>query len=209
MTDWLDRLKGAAHYGVLAARTTLERETVALIVGSVAGRQVFDDNGLLIVDAGHTIDMEVIVKARQAGRLQQVIASAAVAGVQDVRERLTQLSQASPEGREATALETAEDYAAARRYVGRTAGMDVTDIRGDVVIRRGTVLSEDDIRIARDRSLLRALIHSVEANEGDGSAPSIESEPANSEATGTSEPPLPTRRKIRLVDMPDKPEEDC
>lgn len=206
MTDWLDRLKGAAHQGVLAARNTVERETVALIIGSVAGRQVFDDHGLLIVDAGHIIDIEVIARARQAGRLQQVIAAAAVAGVQDVRERLTQLSQASPEVREATAHESAEVYAAARRYVGRTAGMDVTDIRGAVVIRRGTVLTEDDIRIARDRSLLRALIHSVEANEWDGSVASIESEPANSEATGSAETPLPTRRKIPLVDIPDEPE---
>ena len=59
-------------------------------------------------------------------------------------------------------LDSIEEYAEARAYVGRYAGVDVTDIRGNVVIPTGRKLTDDDIRTARDVGLFSALIFSAQ-----------------------------------------------
>jgi len=199
MPEWLDSLKSAISRSADAVRDAAEREAIAFAIGKTAGRAVTDDAGNVIVDAGFKITPEMAERARQSGKLQALVASVANAGLQDLQEKLDQVRQATPEGQEDAALDSIADYAEARRYVGRTTGVDVTDVRGNVVIPAGTCLTEADVRRARQHGLLQALVHSVQLS---AAAPKETPEP---DVKAEAEEPLPDpagRARLPLVDMP-------
>jgi hypothetical protein len=199
--DLLERLRGLALQGADAVRSTVEREEAALVIGQVAGKAVLDEDGKPIVEAGLRITPQMAERARRCGRLHALVGAVAAAGAQDLRERLDDARRATAEGREQTALDSVEDYAAAREYVGHVAVADVTDVRGAVVIRAGTRLDESHIRAAREARLLRALIASA-------SMPQPTSADASPDVSTTRnaevEPPRdPTKRaRLPVVDMP-------
>lgn len=161
MAGWLDRLQRSARQIQDAVKVTLEREQAALVVGKVAGNTVIGPDGSTIVEAGQTIGAETIERAVACGALSALVSSVAVAGIQDLQERLSAVRSSTPEGAEQRSLETVEEYAQARHCVGRIAGLDVTDIRGNVVVPKGARITEDQVRKARESGLLGALMHSA------------------------------------------------
>ena len=181
------------------------RQQAALVRGKISGRVVLDDDGSIIVDSGHVIDDEVIERANSAGKLSQLVMAAGSARVQDIREAAQEQYEKSGAGREARSLDSIEEYAEARAYVGRYAGVDVTDIRGNVVIPTGKKLNDDDIRTAREAGLLSALIFSaqqpftppiaVEEEKTTVRGP-FESDPEEPSIPDT----VPHRRRLSLVD---------
>jgi len=178
--------------------TTLEREQIALIMGKTAGRTVEDETGGVIVEAGHAVDRDAVERALKSGRLGAVVAAVATAQVQDIQERASQFRAASDDGREQGALDTAEEYVRARGYVGRVAVVDVTDVRGAVVIPAGTRLTEDHIHQARSADLLGALIFSASQPQPSASTRSAarEERPVEAEVDVES----PPRRRLPLLD---------
>jgi hypothetical protein len=185
------------------AAETVAREEAALSRGKVAGRTVTADDGTVIVEAGHTIDDAVIERADAAGRLHAVAASVVTAQAQDLREKAEQFVDGTPEGQEARALDSVDDYADARRYVGRVAGVDVTDIRGTVVVPAGRQIGEDDVRAARDAGVLSALMFSARQSPPPRPRPEAPPEPVTERATPVSPEPPSRRPTIPLVRQPD------
>src|SRR5438067_1983363 len=137
---------------------TVARQQAAFVRGKIAGTTVKDAAGHVIVDAGHVIDDAAIARAERTGKLPQLVVSAGTAQVQDLKEKAGDYISHTQEGQEARALDTAEDYARARAYVGWVASTDITDVRGNVVIPQGKEIQEEDVRIAREGGLLSALM---------------------------------------------------
>lgn len=140
----------------------LSRQEAAMVRGKVSGRTVLDDDGNMLVDAGHIIDDTVIERAAAVGKLHLLVMAAGTARVQDLQEAAQGQIDKTGGGREAKAYNSIDDYAEARAYIGRYAGVDVTDVRGNVVIPMGRKLSDDDIRTARDAGLLSALMFAAQ-----------------------------------------------
>jgi hypothetical protein len=161
VSEWLERLQATARRVQDAVATRLEREQVALIRGKVAATTIYDAEGAVVVEAGRTVDQEAADRAVAAGRLGAVVAAVARAHAQDLQEQAATLRAATPDGKECASLETAGDYAQARGLVGQVAIVDVTDIRGNVIVAAGTRLTDSHIRLARDAQLLGALRYSA------------------------------------------------
>src|SRR5437764_620970 len=83
---------------------------------------------MLIVEAGHPIDDAVIERANASGKLHAVAAAAASAQAQDLKEKAKEAYERTQDGQEAKSLSSVEDFVEARRYLGRVAVMDVTDV---------------------------------------------------------------------------------
>ncbi len=203
MADWLEKLQLGVRKAHEAVKTTLEREQAAFVIGKVAGKAVRDAAGRTIVEAGDTIDAAVIEDATRSGRLPMLVAAVAAANVQDVQERFAQARDATDEGAEQSALETVEDYARARQCVGKVTGLDVTDIRGTVVVSAGTRITEDHVRTARAARLLNALMHSVSIPHGPPNTVGADSNAETVHPNHTDEPPVPERRRTLPLVLPD------
>src|SRR5579871_1902572 len=144
------------------ATEAVESQEVGFVRGKVAARSVFDNAGNLIVDSGQTIDDGVIARAQEAGKLGALVSAAVTAQAQDVREKAKQIYESTPEGTEARSLATSEQYLEARRYIGWKAAMDVTDIRGTILVPAGKEIEDEDVRAVREAGQLGALIASAE-----------------------------------------------
>lgn len=138
------------------------RQEAAFARGKIAGTPVHDDEGNLLVDAGHRIDDTVIERAAAVGKLRALAVSAGTAQMQDWREKARETLDRTPDGLEARSLESVDDFIEARRCVGRIAGVDVTDVRGNVVVPAGREIQEQDVQVAREAGLLSALIYSAQ-----------------------------------------------
>jgi hypothetical protein len=186
---------------------TVARQEAAFARGKIAGTAVLDDAGEMIVDAGHPIDDAVIERAAVAGKLRALAVSAGMAQVQDAREKARDHLAQTLDGREARALDSVDDYVAARRYVGRTAGVDVTDIRGNVIVPAGKEIKEEDVRLAREAGLLSALVYSAQQAAPVPTPPAV-AEPERADEEFRSQTlAVPQRRSsLPLVSPPDSPD---
>ncbi len=144
-----------------AGDAVLQHET-ALVRGKVAGRTVRAQDGTVIVEAGRTIDEATIQRAIAANRLTSVMQAVAMAHAQDLKEKASQALDNTEDGREARNVDSVDEYVMARRYVGRIAVIDVTDIRGNVIVPGGKEVNEEDVRRAREAGQLSALIFSAQ-----------------------------------------------
>jgi len=135
--------------------------SAALVRGNIAANDVFDDTGNLLVGAGREIDDEVINRATAAGKMPAIVAAAATAQGQDFKERFQAGYDRTPEGQETRNLADSDDYLEARRYIRWITGIEVTDIRGNVIVPAGKVIEDDDVRRAREAGQLSALIYSA------------------------------------------------
>ena len=144
------------------AAETVANTEASFALGKVAAKAVTDDNGNIIVEAGHTIDERVVEHARVTGKLHALAAAVATAGAQDLREKARSAYHGTEDGREAHALSQVDDFVEARGYLGWTAGVDVTTAKGELVIRAGKEIQESDVQAAREFGLLRALIYSAQ-----------------------------------------------
>ncbi len=154
LTGLWGKVKGSAQDGIA-------RSEVAFAKGKAAGRAVYDDENRLIVDAGHIIDDDVLTRATAAGKLHAVASAAAAATAQDMKEKAEVRYNRTVDGKEARQLDSVEEYAQARVWMGWVTGLDVTDIRGEVLIPAGIKLNDEHFRVARSAGLLSALCHSA------------------------------------------------
>jgi len=141
---------------------TVARQEATFARGKVAGTSVYTDDGTLIVDAGHLIDEAVLARAERAGKLGAVVISAGTAKVQDLREKASDTLSSTQDGREARNLDSVDEFREAMSYIGRYSGVDVTDIRGNIIVPAEKKLDADDVRAAREAGLLSALIYSAQ-----------------------------------------------
>ncbi len=185
------------------ASDTVAHQEASFARGKIAGSAVVDDEGVVIVEAGHRIDDTVIERATAAGKLHALTSAAATAQAQDLREKVQTRYNATEDGREARSLDSVEDFVEARRYVGRIAVMDVTDIRGNVVVAGGTEVREEHIHKAREAGQLGALIYSAKQPQ-----PKVQPAPpkpvveSTSELPVTAEPPQAKRASLPLMNLP-------
>ncbi len=173
--------------------------------GQTAGSSVYDDAGQPVVLAGQVIDDGVLERAQAAGKLHAVVAAAMRAQVQDVKEQARTAYEASGDGREAANLETVDEYVEARRYVRWTAAIDVTDIRGNVLIPAGKEIDEDDVRLAREAGQLGALIYSAQQSGPPGVRAQAATPPPQEYRPAPTRP-APPRPTLPLL-SPDEREE--
>lgn len=173
------------------ASDMVARPGAALVRGKIAARDVFDDSGKLLVGAGREIDDTVIEKATAAGQMPAIMAAAAAAQGQDIREKLQGGYGRTTEGQERRNLADSDDYIEARRYIRSIAGVEVTDIRGNVLVPAGKAIEDEDVRRVREAGQLAALIYSAQQS----SQPPIQVEPG----TRPAEPGhLPPRRRTAV-----------
>src|SRR5258706_16446599 len=66
---------------------TVAAQEAAYARGKTAGSTVFDDNGAVIVEAGHLIDDLAIDRAQRCGKLHSLAGAAIKPGAQDFKEK--------------------------------------------------------------------------------------------------------------------------
>lgn len=175
---------------------TVSQQQRSFVRGKVAGVSVTDEDGNILVDAGHLIDDAVIERAVAASRLSALFNAAVAARAQDFREKAAEIIAGTPQGREDQSLSQVEQYAEARRYVGRRAGMDVTDVRGKVIVAAGTEITEQVVIQAREANLLGALIFAAQQPAPAEEPPSRREQPSEDVPPTEAEIPLPTERPV-------------
>jgi hypothetical protein len=172
-TNWWQRLK------LKASQAVIDREA-AFVRGKIAGVTVTDRAGKVLVEPGHRIDEAIISRARRAGKMGALASAVWKAQTQDLKEKVgTQYSRTNRK-REEYYLNSVEEFREARTYLRRILTMDVTDIRGNVVVASGKALDDEDIRRARDAGLLSALLVAAQ-----------QALPPRDEAPAPTPPPYP------------------
>ena len=174
---------------------TMARQQASFVRGRVAGTAVHADDGSLIVDSGHLIDDPVIARAERAGKLGALVVSAGAAQMQDLKEKASETLSNTQDGREAHSLNSVDEFREALGYSGRYTGVDVTDIRGNVVVPAGKKIDAADVRAARDAGLLSALIYS--SQQGHATAEAAKSE-ASSSPDASAPTPAPPKKRASL-----------
>ena len=133
-----------------------------LTLGKITAKDILDDEGVVLAKAGEVIDEETFERVRKAGKTSQLIANVVTAQVQDQQERMKIAYESTPEGTDAHNLATSELYLEARQYIRYVAAIEVTDIRGNILIPAGKKIEDEDVRLARDADQLAALIYSAQ-----------------------------------------------
>jgi len=175
------------------ATETIEKQQAAFALGKVAGVTVTDEEGVVIVEAGRRIDGAMVARAYQCGKVPALGASALQGQKQDLQEKVQAQYARTEAGREARLLDSVEEFEEVHRYFGRETTMDVTDIRGNILIPAGKVLDAADAQLARDAGQLGALL--VAARE---SVPSTR--PAGNPSSTYTPMPAPQRPRTLLGD---------
>ena len=188
---WLKGLRGKASQAVADQQAGFAR-------GKVAGVEVVDDAGNVLVAAGQRVDDALLERVRQAGKMGALAGAVVQGQTQDIRETVQTQYAKTDSAKEARLLDSVEDYREVRRYLGRILTMDVTDIRGHAVVPAGKTLDDGDIQLARDAGLLSALLVAAEQALP---APSTSDTPAPTAAY--TPPPVP-RPAPTLLNAPDE-----
>lgn len=182
------------------ATAAVENQELGFVRGKVTARPVLDDAGSLIIDAGQVIDEGVIARAQAAGKLGALVSAAVAAQAQDVKEKARHMYESTPEGTEARSLASSEQYLEARRYIGWKSAMDVTDIRGAILVPAGKEIEDEDVRAVREAEQLGALIASAQqsgppARAAAGPAYMPYADVSQPVAAGQTAPPAPATGK--------------
>ena len=185
----------------------VSKQEAAMVLGKVSGATVRDDQGEIIVEAGHVIDERAVERATAAGKLHALAAAAVTAVAQDLKEKVHEAYIRTDEGREAHSLDTVEDAMRARAFLGRRLATDVTDIRGHVIVPAGKPLEEADIRAAREAGQLQALIYVAKQSPPATSSAQLGSTDAGSPPQTRPQEPRPEPPKpLPLVLPPEESE---
>jgi hypothetical protein len=171
----------------------IEKQQAAFALGKIAGVTVTDPRGVVIVEAGQRIEEEAIARAYECGKVAALGSSALEAQKQDLKEKVQSQYARTEAGRESQLLESVEEFAEVHQYLGRATTMDVTDIRGNVLVPAGKVLDAADAQLARDAGQLGALL--VAAQQSVPAARPHESSAASYVPQST-----PTRSRTLLAD---------
>lgn len=144
------------------ASDVVAQQSASIVRGKIAARDVFDDAGNMLVGAGKEIDESVIERATAVGKMPALVSVVASAGTQDLREKLQSHYDQTPEGQDRRNLADSDDYIEARGYIKYIAAVEVTDIRGNVLVPAGAEIRDDDVRRVREAGQLAALIYSAQ-----------------------------------------------
>lgn len=132
---------------------TIGRAEEELLIGNMAGQKVTDREGNVIVSEGDKITYEAVQKARQAGVVGDLLASAGIAGA---RSFWASLRDSFARYREQTAHGSAE--ASQRRFlVGRVSDTDVSDNQGGFIVRQGEVITPLMVETIKDQDKLEEI----------------------------------------------------
>ena len=164
--DAVDKAVGkaaeAVETAVDKAADAVAEQQVSFVRGKIAGKTVLDDAGQAIVEAGHVIDDTVIEHAYAYGKLHLLTSTVVKAKAQDLKEKAKDAYAQTDHGQESAALDSVDQYVEARRYLGKYAGIDVTDIRGNVLVPMGKQIDAGDVSLAREAGQLGALIYAAQ-----------------------------------------------
>lgn len=159
MAQYQEKSGGGWFAGLRSkAFEAIEKQQAAFALGKVAGSTVMDPRGVVIVEAGQRIDEDALARAYQCGKVASLSASALEAQKQDIKEKVQSQYARTESARESQLLESVEEFAEVHRYLGRATTMDVTDIRGNILIPTGKVLDAADAELARDAGQMGALL---------------------------------------------------
>ena len=178
VAESLGQIRDKAAEVVDKAADAVSDQQMAFVRGKVAGKTVLDDDGGVIVEAGHVIDDSAIERAVSCGKLNALTSTVVKAKAQDLKERAQDAYARTDDGQESRSLNSVDQYVEARRYIGRYTGMDVTDIRGAVLIPMGKQINDDDVSRAREAEQLGALIYAAQQPLPDGFLEAREAEAA-------------------------------
>ncbi len=176
--DWFESVAESLGQIRDKAAEVVADQQVAFVRGKVAGQTVLDDSGAVIVEAGHVIDDSAIEHANSAGKLHLLTSTVVKGQAQDLKEKAQDAYAQTDSGQENRSLNSVDQYVEARRYIGRYTGMDVTDIRGEVLIPVGKQINDDDVSRAREAEQLGALIYAAQQPLPDGFLEAREAESA-------------------------------
>ncbi len=140
---------GATSAGYEEARIRVSEYTreqeIKLAKGRVAGQNVRDNEGNLILSRGQVIDDEVINKAIAADKMHQVAMAAGVgtaaAGYGAARERAYGIT--------------------GEQLKGQRVPRDIVDNEGNVIVSRGTEITDEILAKVRDAGVMGRLVSAV------------------------------------------------
>ena len=168
--------------------------------GKVAASDITDDAGNVLVGAGHRIDDAAIERVNAAGKMPALVAAVTTAQTQDLQERFKAGYEETPDGQGARNLADSEQYLEARHYIRYIAAIEVTDIRGTVIVPAGKVVEDEDVRKVREAGQLAALIYSAQQS---GPPPPVSDSVYDAPATNN---PPPRRTAVPLGETFEKEE---
>jgi hypothetical protein len=203
--DWFKKAADALGQVRDKATEVVSEQQASFVRGKTAGSTVRDDSGMVIVDSGHVIDDSVIERAAASGKLAQLSASVAKAQAQDLKEKAQDAYERTDSGQERRALDSVDQFVRARAYVGKYAGMDVTDIRGTVLIPMGTQIKDEHVSAARDAGQLGALIYAAQQPLPEGFVEAKEAESAQAQYEYREAPTYHRPKPLPLVSPQDSP----
>ena len=178
VTESLGQIRDKAAEVVDKAAEAVSDQQASFVRGKVAGKTVMDDSGVVIVEAGHVIDDSAIERAASAGKMHLLTSTVVTAKAQDFKEKAQDAFAQTDSGQENRSLNSVDQYVEARRYIGRYTGMDVTDIRGAVLIPMGKQINDQDVAFARESGQLGALIYAAQQPLPEGFLEAREAEAA-------------------------------
>ena len=144
------------------ASDVVAQQGIGLVRGRVAAKDVTDDAGNVLVGAGHRVDDAAIERVNAAGKMPALVAAVTTARTQDLQERIKAGYEDTSEGQGARNLADSEQYLEARNYIQYVAAIEVTDIRGAILVPAGKVIEDEDVRTVREAGQLAALIYSAQ-----------------------------------------------
>lgn len=187
------------------AEETLAKQQAAFVLGKVPGVDVSNDFGVVLAKAGVPVTQQILSECERAGRLGALASAVAKGVAQDLTETAKGHMGALPENREQRSVDDLDDYLAARAYIGATVGLDVTDMRGNVLLSAGTTLVDEHIRMVRDSGQLGALLYAVKQPYTPQSIPVTDVQPVR-EAPKPTMPETPGKRTT--LPMPPPSQQD-
>lgn len=156
----------------------LEQREIEYVRGKVAGNVVSDSSGNPIVTRGQAITDEAISKAKSSGQLHYLMIAAAT----------TALAPGSPDlGRRLQEFRDVTEDHEAEFVLGRMTGKDVRDFQGNIIVKRGDVVGDQQIRQAETQGALQELVLAVGAAGLSLEAEAEEEEELASEIVGSPE----------------------
>ncbi|MDD3806250.1 MAG: PRC-barrel domain-containing protein [bacterium] len=132
------------------ATDQIGRAEEELLIGTIAGQDVTDREGNIIVNEGDRIDYDSLQRARQAGATGDLMVAAGISGVGSWWEAVRDsVSTYRERGEHASAA------ASQRRFlVGRISDTELRNKKGTVIIREGEVITPLMVEKAKDEDKL-------------------------------------------------------
>lgn len=182
------------------AASAAQERGVQYLLGKTAGRPVMDDSGNPIVDEGDVITQPVVDRAREAGKLQELTGSVAVAQASGLAQSTKDLvGQAGQKAGAAGESVSAQRLTAEQREMakGKVSAVDIRDASGVIIVHEGEIFTPMMLSRLEGEGLLDQIhlkpIMGPERVSGEGGTPCIELIVRGEEVHHSGEPRHTTR----------------